>query len=159
MVTAGDVRRGFGFYQPFQPQINIFIWKHTATAVRSGYSEGTGTLGIICLLFAYSVVVYSPTKCMWHPDEWGHFLSLPLMKMEWMKKVCGEFCSTFVYHWLRPSLAWAQTECGDAGHQAETFWSLSFASTFYLFYLSSWHTNFNFVSSWEFNLLNVYSIG
>lgn len=34
VVTAGGVRRGFGFYQPFQPKVNIFSQNHTATAVK-----------------------------------------------------------------------------------------------------------------------------
>lgn len=34
VVTAGGVRQGFGFHQPFQPKVNIFSQNHTATAVK-----------------------------------------------------------------------------------------------------------------------------
>lgn len=150
----------FWFPSAFPTQKKHFYSKtHSYCSEESGYPEGTGTLGIIFLLFAFCVVVYNPTKCIWHTDQWGHYPPLPLVNMEWMNKTFDKFCSLFLYRRVRTSHLWAQTECRNTGYQSERNFGVRLLPILFTSSNFPHDINFNFVKSRDFNPLNIYSVG
>lgn len=119
VVTAGDVRWGFGFHQHFQHKVNIFVEKHSYCSEDSGYHEETGTLRISFLLFALGGVLYNPTKCMWHTDQCEdttHFCCWWWWS-RWTRSLVNFM--TFFYCRVRSRHLWAPTECSNTRHQSE----------------------------------------
>lgn len=115
-VVTPDMRWDFVFHQLLQYKFNICIWKHTATAMKRVGPLRDGHLGNHLLLFVFDVIVYNPTRCMWHTDKWEHHPPLPPVKMEWMNKTPGGFFALFF------TLEWDTTPCDPrlhAGYQSE----------------------------------------